>query len=296
MVTKQLKIQLQFFYDSKPVYFLSTVIPEVKWTKINKKIYSKNLNRKVVLPFLRPNFVDEYNQDMNSMDRADQLRTNYSVGRGLRQRKWWWSVFLWGLDVAIVNAYLLYKSWYEMHGLKPMSHYFFREKIALAWLDEEQYWPRRYSRRPKSNNKPDSKSKKVHVSSSASSARMTRSVASSTLSTTGTVKVCRVLNQNSLTNGNFDKRLILSNEYTHLPAPALSKHSKCQLHKWSDKRTRKQVAYCADCQVSLCIQCYKAFHTVLDLRRVKNDIQNEREVCIIASKAEESPLSEMTSV
>ena len=60
--------------------------------------------------------------------------------------------------------------------LKPMSHYFFREKIALAWLDEEQYWPRRYSRRPKSNNKPDSKSKKVHVSSSASSARMTCSV------------------------------------------------------------------------------------------------------------------------
>ena len=284
------------FYDSKPVYFLSTVIPEVKWTKINKKIYSKNLNRKVVLPFLRPNFVDEYNQDMNSVDRADQLRTNYSVGRGLRQRKWWWSVFLWGLDVAIVNAYLLYKSWYEMHGLKPMSHYFFREKIALAWLDEEQYWPRRYSRRPKSNNKPDSKSKKVHVSSSASSARVTRSVASSTLSTTGTVKVCRVLNQNSLNNGNFDKRLILSNEYTHLPAPALSKHSECQLHKWSDKRTRKQVAYCADCQVSLCIQCYKVFHTVVDLRRVKNDIQNEREVCIIASKAEESPLSEMTSV
>ena len=74
------------FYDSKPVYFLSTVIPEVKWTKINKKIYSKNLNRKVVLPFLRPNFVDEYNQDMNSVDRGDQLRTNYSVERGLRQR------------------------------------------------------------------------------------------------------------------------------------------------------------------------------------------------------------------
>ena len=24
-------------YDYKPVYFLSTVIPEVEWTKINKK-------------------------------------------------------------------------------------------------------------------------------------------------------------------------------------------------------------------------------------------------------------------
>lgn len=25
------------FYDSKPVYFLSTVIPEVKWTTVSKK-------------------------------------------------------------------------------------------------------------------------------------------------------------------------------------------------------------------------------------------------------------------
>ena len=69
---------------------------------------------------------------MNSVDRADQLRTNYNVGKGLRQRKWWWSIFLWGIDVAIVNAYLLYKAWHEMHGLKPMTHYYFREKIALA--------------------------------------------------------------------------------------------------------------------------------------------------------------------
>ena len=76
------------FYDSKPVYFLSTVIPEVKWRKVNEKFYSKNLNRKVTLPFLRQNFVDENNQDMNSVDRADQLRTNYSVGKSLRQRKW----------------------------------------------------------------------------------------------------------------------------------------------------------------------------------------------------------------
>ena len=85
------------FYYSKPVYFLSSVIPEVKWSTVNKKVYSKLLNKEISLEFLRPNFVDEYNQDMNSVDRADQLRTNYNVGKGLRQRKWGWSMFLWGL-------------------------------------------------------------------------------------------------------------------------------------------------------------------------------------------------------
>jgi len=181
------------FYDSKPVYFLSSVIPEVKWSTVNKKVYSKALNKKINLEFLRPNFVDEYNYDMNSVDRADQLRTNYNVGKGLRQRKWWWSIFLWGLDVAIVNAYLLYKAWHEMHGLKPMTHYCFREKIALAWLDEERFWPGRYSRRPKINL-AECKTRKMHVSATASSARVMRSVASSTITTAKSNKMCKALN------------------------------------------------------------------------------------------------------
>lgn len=280
------------FYDSKPVYFLSSTIPEVRWTTVTKKIYSKALKKKVILEFLRPNFVDEYNNNMNSVDQADQLRTNYNVGKGLRQRKWWWALFLWGIDVAIVNAYLLYKAWNEMHGLKPMSHYYFREKIALAWLYEERFWPRRYSRRPKST---DSKKSKIAAPASASSARVTRSV-TSTSTVSATPKTCRTLNKTTLSNGNFDTRLILSDDCTHLPAPALSKYSECQLHKWADKRTRKQIAYCSDCNVCLCIQCYKAFHTVLDLRRVKNDLENDKDICMVVqtSRSEESLLSEMT--
>ena len=41
----------------------------------------------------------------------------------------------------------------------------------------------------------------------------------------------------------------------------------------------------------------RQFHTVLDLQRVRNDIQNDCEYCVIASKAgKESPLSEMTPI
>ena len=130
-----------------------------------------------------------------------------------------------------------------------------------------------------------------------SSTRQTRSVTSSG-TTTSTTRICSTLNLTALSNGNFDNRLILSDDCTHLPAPASSKYSECQLHKWAEKRTRKQIAYCADCNVCLCIQCYKAFHTVLDLRRVRNDLENDKDICGIVTttttRSEESLMSEMT--
>ena len=69
---------------------------------------------------------------MNLVDRADNLRTNYSMGQGLRQRKWWWSIFLWAFDVAIINSYLLYKSYLEMHGFEPKSYYTYQEENFLG--------------------------------------------------------------------------------------------------------------------------------------------------------------------
>ena len=164
--------------------------------------------------------------------------------------------------------------------------------IALAWMDEEIFWPRRYSRRPKITD--SNKNKKV-ASEEFLSTLKTRSVTSSSTATS-TPKNCKTLNQTSLSNGNFDTRLILSDDCTHLPAPASSKHSKCQLHRWSEKRTGKQIAYCSDCNVCLCIQCYKAFHMLLDLQCVKNDLENDKDICMIVrtTRSEESIFSEMT--
>ena len=93
--------------------------------------------------------------------------------------------------------------------------------LSLAWQREVRYCPRKYSRRT-NNNRSDCKRQKVHVSSTTSLTQMTCSVASSTLSTTYIMKVCRTYNQNSLADENSDKRLILSNKYTHLPPPSLS--------------------------------------------------------------------------
>ena len=35
------------YYDTKPVYFLSTVIEDVRWIVKSREIYSKNLEKKV---------------------------------------------------------------------------------------------------------------------------------------------------------------------------------------------------------------------------------------------------------
>ena len=32
----------------------------------------------------------------------------------MRNRKWWWSFFIWGIGVVSVNAYKMYDSMYEM--------------------------------------------------------------------------------------------------------------------------------------------------------------------------------------
>ena len=49
--------------------------------------------------FLRPNFVDIYNFNINSVDQADQLRQSYQMGTGLWYTKWWWTIFIWAFDV-----------------------------------------------------------------------------------------------------------------------------------------------------------------------------------------------------
>ena len=237
------------------MYFLSTIIEDTRWIVKSREIYSKNLEKKVDnLFFLRPNFVNAYNYDMNSLDWADQLRTNYQVSVGLRQRKWWWSIFLWAFDVAIVNSYLLYKSYSKMHGFQPKSYYTYREEIFKAWMDSDIYWAVRYSRKSKREMKLISQSpdlKRTRVSSGSISSL-----------------------------GEMTKRLTFSVNCTNLPAPPCSKYSECQLHQLTNKQTRKQVITCNNCNATLCINCYKSFHTAHDINMIKADIENDQESTI----------------
>ena len=57
-------------YDSKPFYFISNACEVVKWNKITCKVWSKEKNRMVEMPFFRLNLIHDYNIGMNA--RPDQ--------------------------------------------------------------------------------------------------------------------------------------------------------------------------------------------------------------------------------
>ena len=82
-----------------------------------------------------------YNFGMGSVDLADQLRLQYRPDRLIRNRKWWWSIFLWGLGTSVTNAYVLYKYTFQKARAKKiklsitqLNHREFIEELALSLM------------------------------------------------------------------------------------------------------------------------------------------------------------------
>ena len=84
-------------YDSKLFYFMSNACEVVKWNKMTRKVWSKEKNRMVKMPFLRLNMIHDYKIVMNVIDLSDQIRNTYRWDLFMRKRKWWWSISIWCL-------------------------------------------------------------------------------------------------------------------------------------------------------------------------------------------------------
>lgn len=87
--------------DNKPVTFLSTlhnpnVITSVK--RKNKDGTSSDVTC--------PEVVKVYNNIMGGVDRFDQFRERYAIGR--RSVKWWHRIFYFLIDLAIVNCFIIW--------------------------------------------------------------------------------------------------------------------------------------------------------------------------------------------
>jgi len=96
-------------YDMKPVHFLSMACTSIKW-----HVYNKTSNQKVRMKFLRSGLIDDYNNGMNKVDQADQLCGSYQFDHWICKCKWWWAIWLWGVQVLVINAYVLYKTAHEV--------------------------------------------------------------------------------------------------------------------------------------------------------------------------------------
>ena len=112
--------------DTKCVSVVSNEHPGHSESKVTRNVKDKDeANQKKEVPI--PAIVYCYNHFMDGVDWSDQLIKNYNI---LRQtRKYWKTLFLHYVDIAIVNAYILYK---ELHpnARLHMSHFTFQETLV----------------------------------------------------------------------------------------------------------------------------------------------------------------------
>ncbi|KAI8785376.1 piggyBac transposable element-derived protein 4 [Biomphalaria glabrata] len=75
-------------------------------TKSTNRIINVQQKRSVVE---KPEMVHDYNMMMNGCDRADQMLSYYSV-HSRKSMKWWKKVFFWILEIAQINALIIYNA------------------------------------------------------------------------------------------------------------------------------------------------------------------------------------------
>lgn len=88
--------------DRKAVCFLSSVHSPRKVSTVLRR--QRNGTRVEVGC---PEVVKVYNESMGGVDKFDQLRECYAIGR--RSVKWWHRIFYYLVDLAIVNSYVMWK-------------------------------------------------------------------------------------------------------------------------------------------------------------------------------------------
>ena len=94
-------------YDTKPFYMMSTVANQVTWTKKCMNVFCDNLQRKVKVTFYRLSLLDEYNNKISNFDLGDQLSNYYRFDHFILKIKWWWSFWMWAVEVCLTNSYVM---------------------------------------------------------------------------------------------------------------------------------------------------------------------------------------------
>lgn len=76
-----------------------------------------------------PKAVQVYNKMMGGIDRFDQNVAFYMIN--IRSKKWWWPIFRFILDMALQNAYQLYRL---QSGVEQLDLLAFRRSVVVTYL------------------------------------------------------------------------------------------------------------------------------------------------------------------
>jgi len=281
-------------YDVKPVHFLTMHAESICWIQKKRPVWNPVKRCLDDITFLRCNVNNDYNFKMNAVDIADQLRNNYRMDHWLRNRKWWWSIYLWGMGVLLTNAYLVYRKLQDDAGVpnsRRLSHYDFLLEVGTAWVSANEEDIRQVRRRnrckrkssdaERSDSGSDNEDDRPQHTNDPSPCKKPK--ATSTFVTPSKPTVAPRVNDKGLHPQTGALRVRINHFNTfHCPQPIMNTETCCQLHRWALGRKngchgqmREKLLNCSICGVNLCIDCFKTFHTVEDLVAVKEDMKKQ---------------------
>ena len=103
--------------DNKLVYFLSVGLG-VQQTTCFRKLKSGDKST-IPCPFV----VTHYNKNMSGVDTHDQYRLQfYAMQEAVKQMKYYKTLFLGLIDMALVNAFIIHKCHAQGNGDQPKTH------------------------------------------------------------------------------------------------------------------------------------------------------------------------------
>jgi len=188
-------------------------------------------------------------------------------------------MFFWGHGTLLVNAYIAYKSYVESKGMKALSHYDFRMTFVLAKICPTKYGSSKQKKSiafQRGDYHALSRTGGSIVSSATStSSRSTNNKRASTTPPNPTPKKKRQPQITALRLRDTYSQantLRLNDELRHLAEPDKRKTGGrcCSLCRYATgKKYSAQLLNCSDCKVSLCMWCFKPYHTLIDLTKEK---------------------------
>ncbi|DAZ92780.1 TPA: hypothetical protein N0F65_000339 [Lagenidium giganteum] len=122
------------WWDNRPVHFLAVGSSR---KRVNVGRRNRDGQKECVPCHVSPRL----SQVDGGVDMHDQLRLQrYSLQLSFQFQKYYKSLFIGLLDVALVNAFIVHKKYCEQHHIKTPSHHEFLSKLhvaMLAWSDED---------------------------------------------------------------------------------------------------------------------------------------------------------------
>lgn len=125
------------WWDSRPVHFLCTG-GSAELDRVGRR---NRAGEKEEIPC--PRVEKDYHELMGGVDVHDQLRLQrYSIQRAIRFRKYYKSLVLGLIDIAIVNGYIVHKTYHRHKQSQPLSHVKYMKTLHLQLcqlVDSDMY-------------------------------------------------------------------------------------------------------------------------------------------------------------